>query len=201
MYYYDRTYKVPVWVIVEGLSKRRTQLIMDSFAETTALNLPWPSKTFKETLEGFKNKGWAHAFQPDHTGGYVLDTQLLNIAFLEHLKLYNPATMLSGNVTKPVHHLNRVIKNDDDIERLFNEFLSTFEPKIMSFAFNIGDLCHMGNNPRKVFVSEGPVPQSILSALADNLITVKSEGGDVNLKGAKDEEVFQLIAERINQSL
>lgn len=200
MYYYDRTYKVPVWVVLEGLSEERVKLIKDAFSERpSTLEMQWPAKTFKTTLDGFRNKGWEHALIPNAEGVIVLDTQLLGMAFLEHLKQYNPQTMLGGETTKPMHHLNRNLAKDEDYERLFNDTLATFESKIVSFAFNIGNLCHDNIRPKKVFISEGPVPLNVLSNLTDHVVTVKPKGGDVNLRTTKDENIFESIVNKINE--
>ncbi|MEM4380504.1 MAG: hypothetical protein QXL01_07485, partial [Thermoplasmatales archaeon] len=171
--FYDRNYRVKVWVILDGLTKKKTKMLLDWFKEAEAHIVQWPAKTFKDTLEELKSRGWTHIFEKDSAGKIILPSQFLNIAFLEHLRKTNPVTMMSNIVTKPVHYLNREVLNDNDYERIFNDMMGIFEPQYISFVFNIGKLCHFDDKQVKVFVSEGPAPKNVLASISENLITIK----------------------------
>lgn len=196
--FYDRTYKVKVWVLLEGFGKKKSETLMDWFKERKTCVVEWPGKTFYKAFDNLKSKGWAESFKKDSAGVLNLDPQVVSLAFFDHLKAMNPKSVLDGITSKPIHHLNRQIISHDDYERLFNDLVQIHNEKIISFAFNIGELCHFNENKIKVFVTDGSAPHNIISSLADNVLTIKQDGGDISLKGLKDEQIHSTIIEKIN---
>jgi hypothetical protein len=198
--FYNQVFKVKVWAVLEDLPKKLNSEIIEFFKEAEAHIVEWPAKTFIKTLENLKSKGWTHEFEKDSVGRVILSPQMLNIAFVEHLRTLNDQAMISNTVSKPIHYINREIKTDADYERIFNEMMEVFDPISLSMAFNIGKLCHLdGQRQVKVFVSNGPIPKQILTKLAENIVTIKPEGGVVNTLKLKTEDIIKQITSTITQ--
>lgn len=191
--YYDRVYRVKVWVFLEDLPKKMSADLLDFFEKAEARLVKWPAKSFKDTIYELKNKGWAHEFKPDSSGNTIISPQFLNLAFVTHLKKTNPQAVILNDFERPIYTIDRRIDSDSDYERIFNEVASIFSSTSLSMVFMIGELCHGPHAQVKVFVSDEKAPNSVIKKIADNVITIKKDGGDINTKSLKTEEVIEKI--------
>jgi hypothetical protein len=164
-FYYDRTFKVPMWALL-GSSQKNNDVI-GWLKENGAVHVPWPNG-FQKTVMAFKYKGWRHEIKD--TLPYVLNPQLLALAVIEHLNALNPYARVDATI--PLHRLDRNIRSDDDYDRIFNDVLSIQSSLNISQIFKVGELCHSGDKKHKIFVSELPVNMNSVIKVSDNIIKI-----------------------------
>jgi hypothetical protein len=197
--YYNKLFKVKVWVVLEDLSKKLNSELIDFFKKAEAHIVSWPAPYFVDTIKLLRSRGWEHEFESEGSGKLVLSPQFLNYAFTYHLKTINPHTLITNDVERPVNTINREVVSEKDYERMFNEMMEIFSPISLSMTFNIGQLCHGNDKQVKVFVSEGEIPDLSIRKLADNVIRIKKEGGDISTKSQKTEEIIDNIVTLIQK--
>jgi hypothetical protein len=195
MGFYEKVYKVNVWVSLEP--SENTDEIIDNMTEDGACYVPWIASGFKDTLMDLKDRGWAHAFETDGTGSLVLSSQLLHIGMRDHLRNYNESAVLTGESTRPAHYLDRVIKSDSDYERICNEMLATYDPKILSYALQIREICNSSTGNVQVFVSDSPLPREIVNSLANCIIQYSAD----ELTDGSLEDVYEKLQDRVLEKL
>lgn len=192
---YYKMFKVPVWVLVQELSKQKTKVVLDWFRDSEALLQEWPANTYKDTVLGYANKGWRDYVQP----GQILPAQLVMMSATEHVK--NTVGITSQLIyTSPVHRLDRKMNKDEDYARLFNEILNSQQPIVLSQIFQVAERSHRERGNHVVWVTPAPAPKNILSILSDKVITV-GEGDDceINIAGVKIKELSEFLEQKFQE--
>lgn len=196
MFYY-KTYKVPMWVVLQPTQKKTT--LLKWFKQAEAHLQPWPSSSFGETLLSYRNKGWRPHLPKEFP--FVLNPQLLAVAATEHVKKTLGITSQIA-FQAPPHHTNRKMESEADFERVFDELLTAQAPINLSQMFQVGEKCHQeGRRNYKVFVSEAPVNKNVLTNIADRVITIgESDDCDINVAKVNAREAPKFL-ERSFQEL
>lgn len=192
---YHRVFKVPVWIILDKMTKGRRSTVLEWMASAEARVQEWPAQSYPAALYEYRKKGYAHAI-PD--GDFVLDTQLLIRSAAEHIKnVLGPTSYLGGSVSQPASRLDRSIKSNEDLVTIFNDLLSLEDPISLSQIFQVAEKCHRDDiKVSRVWVSNGPVPKSLLTRIADRVITIGDEANnDVVIDGLKEDKVFEKLDE------
>ena len=194
--FYDRPFRVPVWVIVKDVGPRKTKNLISSVVSLGAFYLKWPAQTFLSTIEHLGKNGWPHVVKQKKP--FRLDSQFLAIAMQKHAQLtFGGSTTMTGMLERPYHQaLDRTIKDDDSYRDLFEQALLLERDVGLSHLFGLA-------TPRsRVYISEAPVNEQLISRLCDNLITVgEDDSFTVNIKDKKPEEAKELIDKAIESRL
>jgi len=190
---YHRVFKVPVWIVLEKMTKGRRATILEWMASAEARVQEWPAQSYPKALYEYRNKGYAHALP---TGKFTLDTQLLVRSAAEHIKtVLGPTSYLGGSVSQPTNRLDRTVEKDDDLVTIFNDLLSLEDPISLSQIFQVAEKCHRDDiKISRVWVTNGPVPKNLLTRIADRVITIGDEANnDVVVDGLKEDQVFERL--------
>lgn len=197
MFYY-KTYFVPYWVIVDDVKKQ--QEIVDWFKKADAKLQPWPSTGFKESVEGFKNKGWRYVWEESKSKGFeaILPPQLVALAISHHVKTnFSPFTELDMSM---VHRLDRKIRNDSDYDRIINEVIKYQDSIRLSQLFRVAEICHDENksNRPQVWISVLPCDRDTIVKITSNLITIGNNSSDtINVRSVKSEDIPEFLAKKM----
>lgn len=184
-----------MWVVVKRGSKSKQ--IAKWFTDHGAKLVDWPSSSYKDTVGGYAQKGWAHVFSEPRV---VIPPQLLTLTAIEHAKktLSPNASLVFDN---SVARLNRNIENEADYAELFNNILKA-QPRLnLSQIFQIGELCHNEDSANfKVLVTIEPCDKTILTEIATKVITIgKGVDCDLNIEKAEKDKLEDFLeAEIIN---
>lgn len=191
---YDRPFRVPVWLIIDLAPKKANELIERLVEEDGAYYQAWPARSFIDTLKELGRKGWSHMV--DQKKPFTLDTHFLAVAVARHVKnVFGETTMLSGTHERPYQHLNRRIEKDSDFERLFNDVLANEQDVALSQIFGLA------KPQAQVYVTDGNVNRFLVNRLAGKTLTVSETDGNVNVKGKKLEEAYDLICKELEKAL
>lgn len=204
-FYYYKTFKVPVWVIVNPTEFRES--IIKWLTDKKAHLQTWP-EGFKETIYSFKSRGWQHEIKEN--GQFTLNYQLLSLACVEHVKkkLHSNAVL---EMVIPTHRINRKISDDFDYERLFATVLASQASDVLSQVFRVGETCH-SEDPTKnaiMYVTKGPDderlnPEPLITRISENVVTIgDGPKNTINLEGQRGykkqlEEFFAQLAQDIS---
>ena len=190
---YNKVFKTPLWVVVKKGSKSKQ--IAKWFTDHGAKLIEWPSSSYKDSLESYKVKGWAHVFNEPRV---VIPPQLLTLSANEHAK-----KTLSPNAhlvfDSSVGRLNRVIESSHDYFDLFNNILKS-QPRLnLSQIFQIGELCHNEDSARySVLVTIEPCDKTILTELALKVITIgKGVDCEINIEKAEKDKLEEYLESEI----
>jgi hypothetical protein len=191
--FYNQVYKVPNWVVVQDMDGNKADFVIEWLTAHGALNVQWPSQTFKATIDSFRKRGWEQHFKDSIP---VIPPQLLVTAVMEHIKMFGPNSG-AGFSGIMAHRIDRSVRVEADYSRIFDDFLNQQTNVALSQAFQIGDRCHSEYRKCVLWVTKEPVYKKLLTALSDKVITIgESEFYDVNLKNAEGKKkVFKILEE------
>lgn len=188
---YYKTFRVPIWVILQKTQKENT--VVNWFKERGAFVRDWPAETFKDTILGFRNRGWKHHLPKEMP--YVLNPQLLAVAATEHVReTMGVGAQISFHV--PPHHVDRSINTEKDYERVFNALLLNQDPVTLSQMFRVAELCHHGGQGKNhvVFLTKEPCNKNVLTVISDRVITVgDGDDADINLSKVNAREAKKYL--------
>lgn len=190
--FYDRIFKVPVWVqIKNGNTDIGEQLKADG-----ADQIDWPSKTFINTVKQLHKRGWGHMDKPYP---FIVSLDFLSLAAGEHKRTAfgqerNPIARPNRTYSQS---LDRNVTCDADYERIFNAIMYLEDTAVLSYLFNIGDRCHVNTKKSKVFFTYDSSENIILSRLAENVIVVDGAGETPEEKEKMIEDLYQKIGSLI----
>lgn len=195
---YDRTYKVPTWVVVAECEQ--TDAIIKWFKDAEAHIREWPGNSFEETLYEFKNRGWLQTFRDINPldGTIVISSQLLAMALKRHAeKCMNPSAEF---MTNRAHFIDRKVASPQSIERLFDDAMRAQDSMTLSHAFQIGEICHDTDRKRyPLWVTKEPASVAVISMLADRVITIgPGVGYDFDTTGITNKKIPAFLVEKFS---
>lgn len=164
---YYEVHKVPFIVVL--CESKRSDFVLKWFQKNEALIQKWPGQTFKDTLMSFKTKGWEEYLKE----GKILHSQLLDQAFVEHIKksFFSHAQVSFSTHLTP--RINRKIETDFDYQRIFDEMISNVEPIQLSYLFQVQEKCFSKKTPNyKLWLTEAPAPINVLNKIAEKIVTI-----------------------------
>lgn len=190
---YDRTFRVPVWVVLD-LPKKTNQALVERLCEDGVYHQQWPARTFINTVKDLGNKGWKHVV--DQPKPFNLDVNFLAFATATHIRnTFGENVLMAGNSEVPFQHLNRRIQQDSDYETVFNTVLANERDVSLSQIFGLAEL------KTKVYVTESPVNKHLIGRLAGKTLTVSETDGTIIVKGKKPDEIYDIIVKEIEKAL
>lgn len=194
--FYDRPYRVPVWIVIEPIGPRRAKNLINGIVALGAHYIKWPAQSFLSTVEYLGKNGWNHVV--GQAKPFRLDPQFLAVAMNKHVQtVFGPNVTMTGMLERPYHQaLDRTIKDNGDYASLFEQAL------LLERDVSLSQIFGLASPKSKVYISEGPVNEQLISRLCDNLITVgESDSCTVNIKDKKPEEAKELIDKAIESRL
>lgn len=195
---YYKTHKIPLWIILHEC--RAKHAIEEKLNEADSYNLKWPGQNFKDSVLSLKTKGWHAALSEygKNSDGIILSPDLIVKAYADHVLSFNPKAYFSHGF--PLHRINRVVKEDTDFQRIFDEVFAHSDPVTMSQNLGIGEICADTDADKRYIVvySEGPVPLNVIKSLSDKSIHI-GEGDvfDINVEGMKNKEAVKFAFNEI----
>lgn len=165
-HFYNRPYKVPVWIVLNNLGPKRTDSIISQVIAEGGFEQPWPANSFVNTLNKMNVNGWKHVLGQKKP--FILDVNFVPVAVTKHLQeMFGASVYLTGTHARPYQQaLNRKVEKDEDYARIFNDVMALEQDVELSRIFGLA-------NPKsRVYISEGPVKKELLDRIADQVITV-----------------------------
>lgn len=192
--YYNQAVKTGIWV-VSFLKPEKHEKLAHALAEDGAVEINWPSHSFGDTVKGMSSQGWKHVVSKPLP--MSLDVNFISVAAARHLKAtFGPNTMLTGSQNRPYQQaLNRNIATEDDYRRLFDEILSLEGDVELSHMFG------MASRQSQVYLSQAPVPASVINKLTRNVLTVGDQDCIVLTKGRKADDIIDAVRTEIDRVL
>lgn len=193
--YYNQVYRIPVWVVLD-LNEELAADMTNYLTDLGGYFQEWPGKTFINTVEAMKNSGWSHAMGLPMP--YRFSDHALTVAMVRHVQtLFGLNTLLSGTPNRPYHlAVDRVIKDDSDYQKMFDQALALEQP------INLSQIFGLAKPKAKVYISSAPVSLDIISKISDNVITIGRGGGNtINSVGKDIEKLKEILDKEIESRL
>lgn len=193
---YNRTFKVPLWVIASGKSPKLDKA-MEWMATRNALVVDWPSNSFADRIESMKRKGWMHELKGVYP--FFLHYQLLGAAVTDHVK--GMSEKAYPNFDYPLHKYDRKIDSPADYARLFDDFLMSQPALYLSNLFQIADKCHRDDGVAyRCFVTREPCNRDLISKVAERVVTMGTTTGcDIGLKNIDEDKLEEYLEKRFSE--
>jgi len=187
---YYKALLCPLWVTVDLKGSKLTK-VTNFLQEAGAYHQPWPSASYYDHLQTYRNKGWAFDFIPKHN----LNPLLLQQSCLSFVQqFFSVKSQISLPLT--VHRMNRVIDTPEQGTTFFDAMLEIQDATQLSQMFGIGDLCHTLNKNYKVFYTVGHYNKKALQKMATKHIVVSnSPDADINLTDVKPADVESTLVD------
>lgn len=164
---YYKVYKTPIWVVLHPSAK--FEAVKKWFKKADAFLQSDLSDGFMETVLSFKSRGWESKFKD----GAILPDQLLNQAFVEHIKKVTLPSATFGYPTNLTCRMDRKLSTEADYKRLFNEMLSLVSDIDLSYLFQIQEKCHNAKGENyKLFLTDDSFSPKVITTLADKVIEI-----------------------------
>lgn len=169
--YYDRAFKVPAWFVVKLADEKQLAVVVKWFEDAEAHNAAWPAASFKASCEALARKGWAHALMLKDP--YIMRDDVLVRAAGDHVKnFFGSHAFLARQMAKPLHHLDRRIRDDSDYERVFNGVLFLQPIEAVCKLFKTAERTLYDARKTKVFVTYNNPAIDVLTRMAERVITI-----------------------------
>jgi hypothetical protein len=190
---YYKIFRTPIWIIVE--SGPNQDLILEELSYSPlAVRADFPTN-FKDTLFSFAGKGWKHLLP--QTLPHNLDGQLAILAAIEHIKHLNPIARIIQNST--MYRSNRIVTQDSDYDRIFNEIFLSQDPMVWSQIFKIGENCHETNQKKVLYYSKTPYISKVINELAHVVITIGDSKSTIDI--TNDDNFLDTIGDKIQNTI
>jgi len=190
---YYKTFRVPFWVILDKTGK--SESILEWFKNAEAKNQEWPAIGFDKTLEEQKKKGWAHVFEEKNV---IIPPQLLAKSVGEHVnEVMSPFARFDYNA---LHRIDRSYEKTSDCTRMFNDIIAVQDSLILSQAFKVAETCFDESKAVRpmLWITEGPCERSVISKIADRVITIGNGAGfDLNIKQVKEDKMDEFLSKKM----
>lgn len=182
---YYKTYKVPMWIILDKMDEKKTEMLAKWLSEAGARNQVWPAKDFYGTLMAFKKKGWGFAFENTPA---VLSPQLVMLATKDHVKrVIDPLSEMA--IPYNVSTVNRGITDEASAEDLFNRLMMLQTPIQLSQMFRVADVCHEEDKRTvyKTWFTQAPANVDLIRQISDRVVSIgDSSNFDIDLSDKND---------------
>jgi hypothetical protein len=192
--YYDKVYKLPVWVVVDLTEKDSAALIDRLLEEKRAHYQVWPSKSFVDTVQELGRKGWSHMTgQPKP---FNMDPNFLAAAASRHAKnVFGETAVLPGTQDNQYSlGVNRRVERDSDYERIFNDVLTLEQDISLSCLFGLA-------KPKcPVYISDTSTGKDIVNRISTKMLTISKNDGTISMKGRKIDELYSQLLKEIEKA-
>jgi hypothetical protein len=193
--YYDKTHKVPVWLVVD-LAEEKTNALVAALSEDGAHVQEWPSSSFASTVKSMSRLGWSHIVDTPYPKR--VPVEFLSVAASKHIKSIFGENVIFGRPTVPYQHaLDRAANTEADLEKIFNAMLGLEEDIGISQIFDLINL------KSKIYITSGDSSVAkVVARVSDKVVTVgRGDGFVINVKNQKPEEIINTVREFIDNLL
>lgn len=134
--YYDKVYKVQGYVLFDNLKADQQKMVLKKMGATPLKRLDWPGTSFIKTAEDFaKNRGYGEHLKFDGTP-FTMDRDLILRLAQEHIKKSGSGLANLNPDSNKLRTLNRVVSNNSDYARLFDDFLACCVDESICFSLD-----------------------------------------------------------------
>lgn len=190
---YHKVERVPMWFVV-GDTKHQEKVVK-WLEEAEALHREWPSIYFKPACMALKGR-YKSMFAAEPV---VFTKDFIVRAATDAVRMISSRSTLNLNL--PITRISKIVKDDSDYTRIFDEILKLLQPIALSQMFQIGEHtigARRGEN-RMAFYTVGNCNKELLTWMADRVITIgDGESYTIDLSDVKANQVKKTLENSMN---